>query len=475
MQTVLILDGESQSSTKKAVDGMACITIAVDTPAKARHLLMNLQIDLFVCDLETPEFDLDALLASATVCNPNLRLMLTGTAISQRYAAQLVQAGRAMLFLPKPWQPMTAKHTINTLLASERPKLSVVRRGAGAAGADSAAHGAPRFRIKGRTPPPEAETPREEGHPRFRIKGKPLPPEPEEPKEEAPRLRFRSTVKVAPSVTAAQGVAEHGRYRIDEIIGEGGTGRVCKAYDMLLDMVVAIKLLNPDLIRDEEAIAALKAETRISLSLQNENIVRIYNLERRGPNYILIMEYIKGDSLAKLLQEFPGGLALDFVTQLMQVVTNALGYAHRRGVLHKDITPGNILLTDDGIVKVIDFGISDQVKHQRDSNGDDFVVGTPAYMSPEQIRGETLDSRTDIYSLGVLITQLLTGHTIEADATDYQALAFHPHPPIQGLPEVLTPILETATAFSPADRWQTMEEFGAVFVRAASSLLTAGQ
>lgn len=464
IQTVLILDGESQSAAKKAVDGMACVTITVDTPAKARHLLMNLQIDLFVCDLETPELDLDALLASATVCNPGLRLLLTGTAVSQHYASQLVQAGRAMQFLPKPWQAMTVKHTINSLLAAERPKITVARRGAGG---DSAAHPPPRFRVAAKGHAASAE----ESHPRFRIKGKTPPPEAEEAKEEVPRLRFRSTVKVSPVATAMQGAVEAARYRIDEIIGEGGTGRVCKAYDMLLDMVVAIKLLNPDLIRDEAAIDALKAETRICLSLQNENIVRIFNLERRGPNYILIMEYIKGDSLAKLLQQFPGGLPLDFVSQLVQVVTNALGYAHRRGVLHKDITPGNILLTDDGIVKVIDFGISDRIRCQPASTLDDYVIGTPAYMSPEQIRGESLDPRTDIYSLGVLVTQLLTGHTIEADPMDYQALAFHPHPPIEGLPDILAPILETATAFSPADRWQTMEEFGAVFARAASSLV----
>ncbi len=465
IHTVLILDGESQSAAKKAVEGMSCITITVDTPAKARHLLMNLQVDLFVCDLETPDLELDSLLASATVCNPELRLLLTGTAVSQRYAAQLVQAGKAMQFLPKPWQAMTVKHTINTLLAADRPKVAVPKR---SVGTDSPQHGSPRFRVQAKAHSVSAEEP----HPRFRIKGKTPPSETEEAKEEAPRLRFRSTVKVSPVAAAMQGAVETARYRIDEIIGEGGTGRVCKAYDMLLDMVVAIKLLNPDLIRDEVAIAALKAETRICLALQNENIVRIFNLERRGPNYILIMEYIKGESIAKLLQQFPNGLPLDFVTQLVQVVTNALGYAHRRGVLHKDITPGNILLTDDGILKVIDFGISDRIKYQPEANLNDYVVGTPAYMSPEQIRGEVLDSRTDIYSLGVLVTQLLTGHTIESDPTDYQALAFHPHPPIQGLPEVLAPILETATAFSPADRWQTMEEFGSVFVRTAASLVS---
>ena len=258
---------------------------------------------------------------------------------------------------------------------------------------------------------------------------------------------------------------EGGRYRIDEIIGEGGSGRVCRAYDLLLDMEVAIKFLNPDLIRDEESINALKTETRICLQLAHKHIVRIYNLEKRGANFMIIMEYLKGSTLFPLISQYPQGLPLDFVAQIVAVVTDALGYAHRHGVIHKDVTPGNIFLTDDDVLKVIDFGISANVGAQRLDT--DTVIGTPIYMSPEQLRGEILDYRTDIYSLGVLVHQLLTGRTVNDPAATIQDMAYRPRPAITDLPQPLADVLATATAFSPADRWESMERFGAAFAAAA--------
>jgi serine/threonine-protein kinase len=259
---------------------------------------------------------------------------------------------------------------------------------------------------------------------------------------------------------------EGGRYRIDEVIGEGGSGRVCRAYDLLLDMVVAIKFLNPELVRDEESIAALKSETRICLQLVHKHIVRIYNLEKRGANFMLIMEYLKGSTLFSLLQQYPEGLPLDFVAQIVAVATDALGYAHAHGVLHKDITPGNLFLTDDDVLKIIDFGIASTVGAQNKDT--DTVIGTPVYMSPEQLRGEILDCRTDIYSLGVLVHQLLTGRTVNAPDATVQDMAYHPRPPITDLPQKLADVIAVATSFSPADRWESMERFGAAFAAAAA-------
>ncbi len=261
---------------------------------------------------------------------------------------------------------------------------------------------------------------------------------------------------------------EGGRYRIDEIIGEGGSGRVCRAYDLLLEMNVAIKFLNPDLVRDEASINALKTETRICLQLVHKHIVRIYNLEKRGANFMLIMEYLKGETLFPLIMQFPKGMPLDFVTQIVSVVTDALGYAHRHGVIHKDVTPGNVFLTKDNVLKVIDFGISTKVATQRRTT--DTVVGTPVYMSPEQLRGEILDYRTDIYSLGVLVHQLLTGRTPNAPDATIQQMAYRPCPAITGVPEPIADVLTTAMAFSPVDRWDSMEDFGAAFASAASAV-----
>ena len=259
---------------------------------------------------------------------------------------------------------------------------------------------------------------------------------------------------------------EGGRYRIDKVVGEGGAGRVCLAYDLLLDMPVAIKFLNPELVSDEESINALKSETKICLQLVHKHIVRIFNLEKRGNTFMLIMEYLKGETLFDLISHFPQGIDLEFTAQVVSVVADALSYAHRHGILHKDLTPANIIITDDGVLKVIDFGIASAVNAQDTSYEGDSVVGTPSYMSPEQLRGERLDCRTDIYSLGVLIHQMLTGRTIEAKGATIQDMAYTPRPPIRALPQPIADVLMTATAFSPADRWESMEHFGAAFADA---------
>ena len=308
---------------------------------------------------------------------------------------------------------------------------------------------------------PEPEPQPQAAGPRFVIrKGEAAQP------AHAPghQVRFGKAAHQA-SLPAVRETVEGGRYRIDEVIGEGGSGRVCRAYDMLLEMDVAIKFLNPDLVRDEESIKALKSETRICLQLAHKHIVRIYNLEKRGANFMLIMEYLKGETLFNLLSQYPQGMPLDFVAQIVAVVANALGYAHAHGILHKDITPGNIFLTDDDVLKVIDFGISSRVGAQQLET--DTVIGTPVYMSPEQLRGEILDCRTDIYSLGVLAHQLLTGRTVNAPDATVQDMAFRPRPPITDLPPPLADVIATATAFSPADRWESMARFGAAFAAAA--------
>ena len=314
---------------------------------------------------------------------------------------------------------------------------------------------------KGELSHPEPEPQQSAQAPRFVIrKGDATQP------AHAPSHQIRIGKAAQGSYPNVRDTVEGGRYRIDEVIGEGGSGRVCRAYDLLLDMVVAIKFLNPDLVRDEESIAALKSETRICLQLVHKHIVRIYNLEKRGANFMLIMEYLKGSTLFSFLQQYPEGLPLDFVAQIVAVATDALGYAHSHGVLHKDITPGNIFLTDDDILKIIDFGIASNVGAQ--NRATDTIVGTPIYMSPEQLRGEILDCRTDIYSLGVLVHQLLSGRTVNAPDATIEDMAFRPRPPIMDLPRKLADVIAVATAFSPADRWETMERFGAAFAAAAA-------
>lgn len=287
--------------------------------------------------------------------------------------------------------------------------------------------------------------------------------------EQTPARRVVVGKAVKHQALPVAAVGSDGRYRIGELVGEGGSGRVFRAHDQLLDMDVAIKFLSPTLLRDEAAINALKAETRICLGLVHSHIIRIYNLEKRGANYMLVMEFLKGATLQRYLEAYPGGLPADTAAQIVQIVAGALGYAHRHGVLHKDITPGNIFITDDDIVKVIDFGIA-SVAGERESHGE-FVVGTPDYMSPEQLRGEALGPATDIYSLGVLAHQLLTGRTVQSQGATPSDMAYSPHPPLENVAGTVREVLEKATAFDPGERWESMQAFGAAFSAAVGELM----
>lgn len=248
------------------------------------------------------------------------------------------------------------------------------------------------------------------------------------------------------------------RYEVEEIIGEGGSGRILRAFDKILEMEVAIKILAPHLVRDDEALAALKAEVRINLSLIHKHIMRIYNLERSGKNYLIIMELLKGKTIFQHLKESPGGFEDDFTVPLLEVAADAIGYAHRHGVLHLDLTPSNIFLTDDGIVKIIDFGIA---KLMGDRAASDYIVGTPAYMSPEQLRGEPLDARSDIYSLGVVAAQLFTGRVLTRPGESMEVLSSTPHPPVTGVSPAVAAVIEKATAFNREDRFSAIEDFAA--------------
>lgn len=255
------------------------------------------------------------------------------------------------------------------------------------------------------------------------------------------------------------------RYKILEMIGEGGSGRVLRAFDNILGMEVAVKVLAPNLVRNAEALEALKAEVRINLGLIHRHILRIYNLERSRRDYLIIMELLRGRTLAQHLAGAAAGMGCDFAVQLVEVAADALGHAHRHGVLHLDITPSNIFLTDDGLVKIIDFGIAKLMGAA--SASPEYIVGTPSYMSPEQLRGEELDSRADIYALGVIAAQLLTGHTVERPGAGWEEMAASPHPPVRGLPPAVAAVIERATAFDRAERFADIEMFAADLRKAA--------
>lgn len=207
-----------------------------------------------------------------------------------------------------------------------------------------------------------------------------------------------------------------GPYRLLKLIGEGGSGSVYLAVDTRLDRKVAIKILSVDFTEDLDRVSRFKQEARATSSLNHPNIVTIFEVgETQGRNYI-VTEFVEGAILrARLAAALPGGLDTKETVSILTQVLQALDAAHRAGIIHRDIKPENIIVRADGLVKVLDFGIAKldasqpaSVDHLTTRTG--VVIGTAAYMSPEQARGQKVDHRTDIFSVGIVLYEMLSGH-----------------------------------------------------------------
>jgi serine/threonine-protein kinase len=206
-----------------------------------------------------------------------------------------------------------------------------------------------------------------------------------------------------------------GRFRIIEIIGQGGMGAVYKAVHTQMDRICAIKLLAPVSTDRESAIARFRREAKLTSRIDSPNAVTIYDFGEAEPGLLyLAMEYVEGESLADLLarERF---LAVDRAVSITNQIARALTAAHSLGIVHRDLKPANIMLTrkngESEVVKVLDFGIAKSVidDHADNLTQTGFILGTPTYMSPEQVMGEAVDSRSDVYSLSIIVYQMLSG------------------------------------------------------------------
>lgn len=264
---------------------------------------------------------------------------------------------------------------------------------------------------------------------------------------------------------------EIGRYKIVERLGQGGMAEVFKGYQAHLDRFVAIKVMHPNLVAEKGFIKRFQREARAMAALSHPNIVRIFDFDIHDKNnYYLVMEYIHGKTLKETIEEINidgQGLPLETAVQISIQIAEALAYAHQFQMIHRDIKPGNViiedrtgnaLLTDFGIVKLI----GDQTLMQTMTGA---LIGTPAYMSPEQAMGKPGDERVDIYSFGVMIFQMVTGKLpFEAD-TPFAIVLKHvndlPPAPIDFNPDVssdLQEIILKALAKNPDDRYQSAAE-----------------
>jgi TolB-like protein len=207
-----------------------------------------------------------------------------------------------------------------------------------------------------------------------------------------------------------------GPYEILARIGAGGMGDVYRASDARLGRSVAIKVLPAAFVDDPERLARFQREARMLASLNHPNIVTIYTIEEAGGVHFLTMELIEGQSLNRLIPE--GGLPVDRILDYAVTISDALAAAHDKGIIHRDLKPANVMVTDQGRVKVLDFGLAKEMREANSSDAtlapDEYtkvgvIVGTPAYMSPEQVEGRRIDHRTDIFSLGTLLYEMATG------------------------------------------------------------------
>ncbi len=263
-----------------------------------------------------------------------------------------------------------------------------------------------------------------------------------------------------------------GKYRITGQLGRGATGIVYRAVDGTLDRDVAIKVLNPDLA-NPDIIKRFRAEATTLARLNHPEIATIYELLPSGTDLLMVMELVRGETLDELLERV-GPMAPGLAARIIDRILSALEHAHRAGIVHRDIKPANVMVTTAGGVKIMDFGIA-RVRGAEHMTIDGLLMGTPAYMAPEQGLGEEVDERTDLYSIGVMFYRLLTG-----------ALPFKADSPIamlqrkvvdapralnqqrEGLPEWCEAVVQRALARSPADRFQTAEEFRDALGRAAA-------
>ena len=198
------------------------------------------------------------------------------------------------------------------------------------------------------------------------------------------------------------------RYEIVDKIARGGMADVFRAHDLLLDRPVALKVLFPELSTSETFVERFRREATAAANLSHPNIVSVYDWGRSENSYYIVMELIDGDTLGSLIRS-RGKLEFDYAAAIAADVASALNYAHRHGVIHRDVKPGNVLIAEDGHVKVADFGIAQAQTANEDLTQTGSVMGTATYISPEQAEGKALDGRSDVYSLGVVLYEMLAG------------------------------------------------------------------
>lgn len=256
-------------------------------------------------------------------------------------------------------------------------------------------------------------------------------------------------------------------YRIVSFVGKGGMGSVyLGVHKYINEQKVAIKVINGNIVNDFTR-EILAGEAKSLASLNHQNIVHFHNFHIDDEGFIyLIMEFAEGIGLDNFLEKISGPIVEDRICDMFDQILDAFGYAHQHNIIHRDIKPSNIMVTPDGMPKVLDFGIAKIIK-RGESDKDGYIMGTPSYMSPEQVKGDALSVTSDIYSIGVLLSQMLTGRapyntTTLTEHEIYSRVVEKPLPRMKTYYEYVSDemqaVVDKATSKNPHDRYQSCSE-----------------
>lgn len=256
---------------------------------------------------------------------------------------------------------------------------------------------------------------------------------------------------------------QFGPYQIVAPLGEGGMAAVYKAYQPSMERYVALKVLPRHFTHDPQFQARFRRESKLLAQLQHPYILPVFDSGQADGYSYIVMPFVQGGTLADALDDTP--ISLQRIRQVLTQVGSALHYAHERGMIHRDVKPSNILIDETGNCLLTDFGVARIVEASVSLTGSGTVIGTPAYMSPEQGSGKKVDERSDIYSLGIILYEMATGRVPYKAETPIAVIFKHiqdPLPPARGLnpelPEALNLVILKALAKRPEDRYQTAEE-----------------
>jgi serine/threonine-protein kinase len=249
-------------------------------------------------------------------------------------------------------------------------------------------------------------------------------------------------------------------YRIESVLGEGGMGVVYRAWDEAVGRPVALKCLHTNLAGDPDIRRRFAREARVLRSYAHPNVIQVYDFVEFDYLLGIVMELVDGPSLVQYLSKWRGRMPLGEVREIFSGVLQAIGEGHNQGIVHRDLKPDNLMLRQDGSLALADFGVAKQVSMKITDTGDGDIVGTPYYLSPEQALGRPVDARSDLYCLGVLAYELLTGRKPYHASSAQELLNLHINAPVPLLPpehQHLQAVMESMMAKDREQRYPSAQ------------------